>query len=137
MKDRDRHDRIALLLDAELDAEERRPLMDLVARDPEARRCLEEYRALWALLDGYPGVTARECVGAGLVARAETERRRARRRGLVHIGVSWAAAAALFLAVFLGLPAQRASDPDPSAVATELTETYSRYAASLYDFEDF
>jgi anti-sigma factor RsiW len=137
MMDASLHDRIALLLDADLDPDERHRLEDLVARDPQARRRLDEHRAVWSLLDRYAAVAAPERVRAGLTARVREERRVARRRRLLAVSVSWAAAAALFLAVFLGLPPEQARDDGYDQRAIELRETYSRYAASFYDFEDF
>jgi ferric-dicitrate binding protein FerR (iron transport regulator) len=135
-------ERIALLLDADLETEERRALEALIRRDPESRQRHRELLGIWTLLDHYAPITATRDVAEDLVSQAQSEARIEKRGRIARLAAGWAAAAAIFLAVFLGLP-DKAPEDVGSGYSTgqrngvEISEDYTLYAACSFDFEDF
>ena len=73
----------------------------------------------------------------GGVAASERVRCPATLITIAAAAVGWAAAAALFFAVLLGLPRTDPEETTANLPGSELTEEYSMYVSSLYDFEDF
>jgi len=141
MRDRTSRDNISLLLDADLEPEEREALEALLEADPELRRNYREFQETWSLLDRYPPIMASPILTRDLMTWARAEKAVETRGRLVRMTVGGAAAAALVLAVFLGLPSTRPSDTTTVSASAPtngvMTEGYSMYMASLYDFEDF
>lgn len=143
MRDGTSRDRITLLLDADLESEEREELEALIEADPDLRGHYREIQETWSLLNRYSPITASPTLTHDLMTRVRAEKADETRGRLIRLTVGWAAAAALFLAVFLGLPRMRPSDTStmsasaPVSTYGVMTEGYSMYMESLYDFEDF
>lgn len=142
MSEAELRERIGLLLDADLEPEERRALEALILRDPESGRRHRELLGVWTLLDHYSPIAATHEVALGLVNQARSEAKVEKQGRIVRLVAGWAAAAAIFLAVFLGLPGET---PENSGSGysigqrngVEISEDYTLYAACSFDFEDF
>jgi anti-sigma factor RsiW len=137
MRDHELRDRIPLLLDRDLDPEERVELERLVRKDPACWRRLREIQSTWTLLDAFDGVQSTSTATRSLMDRARAEHAAETRGRLVRLVVGWAAAAAIFLAVFLGLPSHQPSPNPQDATLSNVSRDFQLYVASSYDFEDF
>jgi len=135
-------DRTTLLLDADLAIEERRALEALLRQDPDHAERHRELIAVWRLMDAYSPIASTREVARDLVSRAQAEARIESKGRMVRLAAGWAAAAAIFLAVFLGLPdkgPRKAGSGYPTAQrnGVEISEDYTLYASCSFDFEDF
>lgn len=131
-------DRVALLLDADLESEERLRLLAAVEADAELRQHYREISAVWEMLDAYPAIDPISCVSEQVLEQARSELTREHTSRLVRIAVGWVAAAAIFLTVFLGLPAERPGANNLAHSGQDSLVEDGAYARSFdWDFEDF
>jgi ferric-dicitrate binding protein FerR (iron transport regulator) len=136
--DQEAIDRVALLLDADLEPEERRRLTAAVASDAEFRRHYREIEAAWELLDAFPGIEIPVHAEHQVLEQARAELTRERQGRLVRMALGWVAAAGIFLAVFLGIPGERPGRGNLANGGQDYPADDGFYArASDFDFEDF
>ncbi len=135
MRDDTLHERVVLLLDEELDPEDRQALTALIEQDEESRLLLQDMKRIWSLMDHYTPIPVSRDLSGQVMEQVRAEVALEYRSKVIRLTISWAAAAAIFLAVFLGLPGNQKSKESSGGAGS--FDDYSTPLASYYDFEDF
>jgi len=137
-RERESVNRVALLLDTDLELDERRRLLAEIESDAELRQHYHEISAVWELLDAFPAIEPSARLDEHVLEQARSELARERKGRLIRMAVGWVAAAAIFLAVFLGLPGERPGGSNLAYGGQEVAGEDGVYARTFdWDFEDY